>query len=184
MVRFFRIYRVTLSLSINIISNYWSLLIISGIHWRTIRDNYVFLKDNLITHTTLIDELLACDVFSDEDKADYKKVNNIKCGKLIKEILRKGSEACRKFLEIIQSNRDYGCPGRLGHGSSRKFWKKNLESKLSLISSVFQQNSLGYHIGWGNWRKTSFSRTKMPVHKNLASLLRVIRFKLVQTSTP
>lgn len=44
-----------------------------GIHWRTIRDNYVFLKDNLITHTTLIDELLACDVFSDEDKADYKK---------------------------------------------------------------------------------------------------------------
>lgn len=89
-----------------------------GIHWRTIRDNYVFLKDNLITHTTLIDELLACDVFSDEDKADYKKVNNIKCGKLIKEILRKGSEACRKFLEIIQSNRDYGCQGRLGHGSS------------------------------------------------------------------
>lgn len=49
----------------------------------------------------MIDELLVCDVFSDEDKVDYKKVNNIKCGKLIKEILRKGLEVCRKFFEII-----------------------------------------------------------------------------------
>lgn len=82
--------------------------------WRTIRDDYVFFKDNLITHTTLIDELLARNVLSDVDKADYRKVNNIKCGKLIKEILRKGPEACGRFLNIVQE-KQYGCSERIRH---------------------------------------------------------------------
>lgn len=57
------------------------------------------MKENLVTHTTLIDELVARGVLSDEEKDDFKDEDNT-CGKLLKRIIRKGEDACAQFCTI------------------------------------------------------------------------------------
>lgn len=89
-----------------------------------IRSSFVPLKENWITHTTLADELLASFVLSNEEKADYRNVNDIKCGKLIKEILKKGKDACAKFLSILEKP-EYGCLQEMIH-PTRKYRKRFL----------------------------------------------------------
>lgn len=79
-----------------------------------IRLSFVSLKENLIPNTTLIDELFASSVLSAKEKADYTNVNNIKCGKLIKEIVQKGRDACEKFLSILEKA-EYGCLQKMRH---------------------------------------------------------------------
>lgn len=69
---------------------------------------FVLLKENLIFYIILIDELLVSFVLSDEEKDDYRNINDIKCGKLIKEILKKGRDVCVKFFFILE-NLEYGC---------------------------------------------------------------------------
>ena len=68
----------------------------------------MYLKENLNTgNKTVIDELLECDVLTDEEKADFRDINNIKAGSLLKRIIRKGSTVCRKAVSALQ-NPDYG----------------------------------------------------------------------------
>ena len=68
----------------------------------------MYLKENLCTeNTTLIDELLECDVLTDEEKADFRDINNVKAGSLLKRIIRKGSKVCRKAASALQ-NPEYG----------------------------------------------------------------------------
>lgn len=72
-----------------------------GVAINTIRKNFVYLKENLVTHTTLIDELLALGVLSDEEKADFKDADSTcTTGKLLKRIIRKGEDACAQFCTI------------------------------------------------------------------------------------
>lgn len=78
----------------------------SEVFFNTKRNDFVYLEENLVTHTTLIDKLLALSVLSDEDKADFKDVDNTKCGKLLKKKLRKGEVACAQFRTIL-GNREY-----------------------------------------------------------------------------
>lgn len=66
-----------------------------------IRKDFVYLKENLVTNTTLIDELVALSVLSEEEIADYKDADNTKCGKLLKRILREGKDACEQFCTIL-----------------------------------------------------------------------------------
>lgn len=74
----------------------------SGVAINTIRKNFVYLKENLVIHTTLIDELVARGVLSDEEKDDFKDADNT-CGKLLKRIIRKGEDACAQFCTILKN---------------------------------------------------------------------------------
>lgn len=77
----------------------------SGVAINTIRKNFVYLKENLVTHTTLIDELLALGVLSDEEKDDFKDADNTcTTGKLLKRIIRKGEDACAQFCTILENS--------------------------------------------------------------------------------
>ena len=68
----------------------------------------MYLKQNLSTeNTTVIDELLECDVLTDEEKADFRDINNVKAGSLLKRIIRKGSKVCGKAVSALQ-NPEYG----------------------------------------------------------------------------
>lgn len=57
------------------------------------------MKARLITDRTLMDELNAYFVTSDED---FKDVKNVDCGKLLKTILMKGAVACVRFRSFLQ----------------------------------------------------------------------------------
>lgn len=58
------------------------------------------MKDRLITdERTLMDELNAYFVTSDED---FKDVEIVDCGKLLKRILIKGDVACVRFRSFLQ----------------------------------------------------------------------------------
>lgn len=74
----------------------------TGVAINTIRKNFVYLKENLVIHTTLIDELVARGVLSDEEKDDFKDEDNT-CGKLLKRIIRKGEDACAQFCTILKN---------------------------------------------------------------------------------
>ena len=64
---------------------------------------YVYLIENLCTeNTTVIDELLECDVLTDKEKADFRDINNIKVGSLLKRIIRKGPNVCRKAVSTLE----------------------------------------------------------------------------------
>lgn len=77
----------------------------SGVAINTIRKNFVYLKENLVTHTTLIDELVARGVLSDEEKDDFKDADNTcTTGKLLKRIIRKGEDACAQFCTILENS--------------------------------------------------------------------------------
>lgn len=78
-----------------------------GNSFNTIRQNFVYLKENLVTHTTLIDQLFALSVLSYEEKADFKDLDNTKCGKLLKIILRKGEGACTQLCTTIHESPEY-----------------------------------------------------------------------------
>lgn len=60
------------------------------------------MKENLVTDTTLIDELVSFPVFSDEENADYKDAHYTKCGKLLKRIIRKGKDPCAQLCTILK----------------------------------------------------------------------------------
>lgn len=82
-------------------------ILFSGNSFNTIRQNFVYLKENLVTHTTLIDQLFALSVLSYEEKADFKDLDNTKCGKLLKIILRKGEGACTQLCTTIHESPEY-----------------------------------------------------------------------------
>lgn len=80
------------------------------------------MKENLVTHTTLIDELVALSVLSDEEKADYKDADNTKCGKLLKRILREGEDACEQFWTILKNPEFVSLQNRqLASGKSKTY---------------------------------------------------------------
>lgn len=60
------------------------------------------MKENLVTHTTQIDELVSLLVFSDEENADYKDAHYTKCGKLLKRVIRKGKDPCAQLCTILK----------------------------------------------------------------------------------
>lgn len=66
-----------------------------GVVINIICKNFVYLKENFVIYIILIDELVVCGVLSDEEKDDFKDVDNI-CiiGKLLKRIIRKGEDVC------------------------------------------------------------------------------------------
>lgn len=77
----------------------------TGVAINTIRKNFVYLKENLVIHTTLIDELVARGVLSDEEKDDFKEADNTcTTGKLLKRIIRKGEDACAQFCTILENS--------------------------------------------------------------------------------
>lgn len=77
----------------------------TGVAINTIRKNFVYLKENLVIHTTLIDELVARGVLSDEEKDDFKDADNTcTTGKLLKRIIRKGEDACAQFCTILENS--------------------------------------------------------------------------------
>lgn len=43
-------------------------------------------------------------MLSDEEKTDYKVVNEKKCGKLLKKIIKKGVSACASFLAHVNNS--------------------------------------------------------------------------------
>lgn len=67
-----------------------------------IRKSFVPLKDSLLTYPTLIDK--AFSVLSDEEKADYKVVDEKTCGKLLKKIIKEGVRACASFLSHVNNS--------------------------------------------------------------------------------
>lgn len=66
-----------------------------GVVINIIRKDFVYLKENFVIYIILIDELVVRGVLSDEEKDDFKEVDNI-CiiGKLLKRIIRKGEDVC------------------------------------------------------------------------------------------
>ena len=53
--------------------------------------------------THVIDKFLECDVITDEEKADFRDIHNIKAGSLLKRIIRKGPSVCRKAVSALES---------------------------------------------------------------------------------
>lgn len=66
---------------------------------RFIRESFVDLKRRLIPNRTLLNELKAYFVTSDED---FKDVEIVDCGKLLKRILIIGDVACVRFRSFLQ----------------------------------------------------------------------------------
>lgn len=66
-----------------------------GVVINIICKDFVYLKENFVIYIILIDELVVCGVLSDEEKDDFKDVDNI-CiiGKLLKRIIRKEEDVC------------------------------------------------------------------------------------------
>ena len=63
---------------------------------------YVYLNEKLVgENKTVIDELLECAEFTNEEKADFRIT---KLGHLLKRIIRKGSNACRKAVSALQNS--------------------------------------------------------------------------------
>ncbi|XP_062600613.1 uncharacterized protein LOC134262252, partial [Saccostrea cucullata] len=94
-----------------------------------IRRSFLSIKENLITHGLLLDELLQCSVLSDEEKVDFKDFNERKIGKLLKHVITKGEEACRNFLEVLK-NPDYGIFQKLEEVRRRDYM--TVESTVTL----------------------------------------------------
>ena len=65
----------------------------------------MYLKKKLCReHNTVIDELLECAEFTNEEKADFRNINVTKSGHLLKRIIRKGSNACHKAVSALQNS--------------------------------------------------------------------------------
>ncbi|XP_062569121.1 uncharacterized protein LOC134231209 [Saccostrea cucullata] len=115
-----------------------------------IRRSYLYIKENLITHGLLLDELIQCSVLSDEEKVDFKDFNERKIGKLLKHIINKGEEACRNFLEVLK-NPDYGIYHRIEEVQRRDYMtiesevvinKRQLMSKYETLLVELEASSI------------------------------------------